>query len=224
MANSYVSVKHDSFKNRTTTTSGEIKYTLDARRVFLSDEVAFNFRHIVSDSVDGVVIDAHFKSIEANREAIRNGSLRQSFATYPGEWAFLRNGELIIQINGEENIVLDAHENSTNVTTSGITQASACEEWVFYMIDLDILEKICEAKTIKMQLSGSAGEWVIDGSKMVPMAKAMYNALDETKYADEIAQQEAQDKKYSKIGCAIMVVIGILIVAFLVYVYGFSDY
>lgn len=208
MANQYVSVHHDSFKNKTTAESYQLEYKLDARRLLLTETAKFNFRHVSCEpDLDALLIDVHFKSIEANRGAIRSGSLKDSLATYPGEWAFLRNGQLIIQINGVENIPLQAHESASDVTTEGITNASACEELVYYEIDRGILEKICKAKSVMMQLSGSAGQWTLDGSDMIFLAKVFYNGFyDESMYADEIshaANVQAQRDAIKKKGCAI---------------------
>lgn len=210
MASQYVSVHHDSFKNKTTEESYKLKYNLDARRLLLTETAEFRFRRVtVEPDLDALLIDVHFTSVDANRSAIRNGSLKSALSTYPGEWAFLRNGQLIIQVNGVENIPLRAHESGSDVTKEGLTNASACEELVYYEINRDILEKICKANSLRMQLSGSAGEWTLDGSDMILLAKAFYNGVyDESMYADELshaADVEQARAGIKKRGCFIEV-------------------
>lgn len=208
MANNYVSVKHDSFKNKTTTQTYELEYNLAARRFKLTETAKFDIRHVSCEpDIDALVIDVHFKSVEANTSAT---SLKSAVRTYPGEWAFLRNGQLIIQINGLENIALDPYDCGSDVTTQNITDASACEELVYYEINREILEKICSANTLRMQLSGSAGSWTIEGGDMIFLAKAFYNGFyDETKYADELehAQNVANaQSQIKKKGCLLEVI------------------
>lgn len=219
MGNRYVTVSHDSFKNKTTAESYQLEYKLNARRFKLTEIVKFNFRHVSCEpDLDALVIDVHFRSTEANTNGYSSegtlDTLKRLAQTYPGEWAFLRDGQLIIQINGVENITLEPHDSGSDVTTQNITNASACEELVFYEINKDILEKICKASIVRMQLSGGAATWTLDGTDMVFMAKAFWNGFyDENMYADElehaanVADQQAQIKKK---GCLIEIISAVI--------------
>lgn len=192
MANQYVSVKHDSFKNKTTTESYELTYKLPARRFSLNETVVLNLRHVsCPPDTDITLIDAHFKSVENH---IGARSISDALSTSPGEWAFLRNGELIIQINGVENISLSVLGEDSDVTSGGIgsIHSSACDELVWYQIDKEILKRVCDANTCMMQISGSAGCWTLEGDSFITMARAFYNGcFDETAYAADIQAAEA---------------------------------
>lgn len=199
MANQYVSVNHDSFKNKTTTESYTLEYKLSARRFSLKETAVFNLRNVsCPPDTDVTLIDVHFKSIESH---IGTSSFTDALSTSPGEWAFLRNGELIIQINGVENIRLSVLGEDSDVTSGGIgsIRQSACEELVWYQIDRDILKKICDANSCLMQLSGGAGCWTLEGDSFVTMAKAFYNGcFDESAY---VADLQAAASNSSSGGC-----------------------
>lgn len=208
MANQYVTIKNDSFQKITTAESTQIQYKLPGRKLTLTETASFNFRHVSAEpSVDALLIDVHFSSSELNKLGIKSGSLKSAIASYAGEWAFLREGQLIIQLNGDENITLIPHESDSDVTRDGITDASACEELCYYKIDKAILEKICEAKTLRMQLSGGRAKWIIEGNDMIFLAKAFYNGFyDKNKYSNEIEHAvdvQAKRDAIKKKGCAI---------------------
>lgn len=224
MSNSYVTVYHDSFKNKTTTKSYTLNYKLNPRRSTMTETADINLRHVSSEpDLDALLIDVHFKSVDANPHVKLDdleSVIRNAPRTYPGEWALLRNGQLIIQINNTENIGLDAIDSGSDVTTQDITRASACEEQVFYRIDKTILDKICTARTVRMQLSGSKASWELDGSDFIFMAKTFWNGFyDEKMYAEEITHVESVSQKQDQIkkkGCLLeilSVVIGFILVS-----------
>ena len=219
MGNQYVTVKQDSFQNKTTAESGKVEYTLPARKLTLTETAWFNYRYVKAEpSIEAILIDVHFKSTALNKAGVRSGSLRSAIASYPGEWAFLRNGQLILQIDGD-NIPLLPIEGDSDVTTNSITDASACEELCYYEIDKALLERICEAKSVRMQLSGSAAKWTLEGDQMIFMAKAFYNGFfDENKYSQEINHAidvQAQRDAIKKKGCLIeLISFGIYIILF----------
>lgn len=214
MANQYITKTKDTFKNKSTVESYKLTYKLDARRLTLMEIAEFNLRYVSTPEIEGLLIDVHFKSSEANTLGIKSGSLSRALADYPGEWAFLRNGELILQINGTENIPLTPHESDSDVTTTSITNSSACEELVWYEIDKDILEKICNAHTLMMQLSGGKGVWTLDGQDFIFLAKTFWNGFyDPSKYTDEIHHSETVEEQRAAInkkGCLIEIGIFIL--------------
>ena len=224
MSNSYVTVYHDSFKNKTTTKSYTLNYKLNPRRSTMTETADINLRHVSCEpDLDALLIDVHFKSVDANPQVKLDdleSVIRNAPRTYPGEWALLRNGQLIIQINNTENIGLDAIDSGSDVTTQDITRASACEEQVFYRIDKTILDKICTARTVRMQLSGSKASWELDGSDFIFMAKTFWNGFyDEKMYAEEITHVESVSQKQDQIkkkGCLLeilSVVIGFILVS-----------
>ena len=213
MTNKYVTEKKDSFKNITTIESYELNYQLSPRKLTLTENAVFNFRHVSTPTIEGLLIDVHFRSSELNKTGIKSGSLSRGLASYAGEWAFLRNGELIIQIDGKENIPLTPHESDSDVTTNSLTNASACEELVWYEIDQEILSKICNAKSVMMQLSGSKGSWTLDGHDFIFLAKTFWNGFyDSSMYTDEIQHSEsvsAQREDIKKKGCMIEIAIAV---------------
>lgn len=224
MANQYVSVKHDSFDEKTSTESGGLRYTLAGRRSELQDTATFKFRHVKTPSLDTLVIDVHFTSAEQNisgqRIAAKYGSMwdvvKESAATNPGDWAFLREGELSMIINGGKAIHLEAHESDSDVTHNAYINSMATEELCFYIIDKEILKKMCDAKSIKLKLSGGKGSWVIDGIELKTLAQQFYNGFyDETMYVAELEHhQDVEQKKNSiyKTGCVIEVISVVLAV------------
>jgi hypothetical protein len=214
MANNYVTETKDSFKGKTTVESYKLNYQLNPRKLTLSENADFSIRHVSTPTIEGLLIDVHFRSSELNKSGIKSGSLSRGLASYAGEWAFLRNGELIIQIDGKENIPLTPHESDSDVTTNGLTNASACEELVWYEIDKDILSRICNAKSVMMQLSGSKGSWTIDGYDFIFLAKTFWNGFyDSSMYTEEIQHSEdvsAQREAIKKKGCMIEIAIAVL--------------
>lgn len=219
MANQYITVNKDSFRNKTVVESYELNYKLSPRKITLNENADFKLRYVSTPEIEALLIDVHFMSSEMNIAAIKSGSVKGALSSYAGEWAFLREGELIIQINGTENIMLKAHESDSDVATQSITNASACVEWVYYMIDKEILNKICTANSVRMQLSGGRGTWELEGSDFRFMARAFWNGFyDETMYADEISHTEdvsARREAIKKKGCLIEAIsFGIYIILF----------
>lgn len=218
MSNNYVNVTHDNFDEKTITESGGLRYTLDGRRSELQETATFKFRHVKTPSLDTLVIDVHFTSAEQNvsgqRIAAKYGSmwdvLKESAATNPGDWAFLREGELSMIINSGKAIHLEAHESDSDVTHNAYINSMATEELCFYIIDKEILKKICDAKSIKLKLSGGKGSWVIDGIELKTLAQQFYNGFyDETMYVEELAHHQDVEKQKSSIhrtGCIIEIV------------------
>lgn len=227
MANPYVSFHNDSFQNISTAESSAVQYQLPGRKLTLTETASFNFRHVQTESsIEGLLIDVHFSSSELNKLGVKSGSLKSALASFPGEWAFLRNGRLIIQLDGVENISLAPHESAADVTRTAITDSSACEELCYYEIDKDILEKICEAKSLRMQLSGGKAKWTIEGNELIFLAKAFYNGFyDQNKYANEIehvVDVQAQKNAIRNKGCAIEL-LSFVVSFILFYVFGLQN-
>lgn len=209
MANQYITTSRDDFEKATITKSYELTYKLPARRLKLSENAMVQIRHVVMNEAESLFIDVHFRSVEANTTG---SSIKDAFATYPGEWAFLRDGTLnIITDKGTYN--LEAHEQDSDVTTQNITNGSAVEEWCCYYIDKDILYDICESKDLRIQLKGARGNWELGGADFSILAKAFYNGFyDSSLYNQELEQaQRIADRqaKIKKRGCLAEVVLGI---------------
>ncbi len=216
--NNYVIVRHDSFDEKTTTESTGLIYNLEARRLALTETATFNFRHVSTPKIDTLVIDVHFKSVEQNvsgqRIASKYGSMwdvvKESVATNPGDWVFLRDGELSMIIDDDKPIHLEAHESDSDVTNQAYINAMACEELCFYVIDKDILKRMCDATTIKIKLSGSKGSWAFDGLDLKTLAQKFYNGFyDETMYVKELEHHQDIEQKKNSIhikGCFVEIV------------------
>ena len=209
--NRFVSVEHDSFENKTITRSTTLEYSLSARRLKLTETATFKFRQVKSPQYSFLLIDVHFTSKEAAK-VYSTGleGLKEAAATNPGDWAFLREGKLSIKINDTDTIHLPAHESDSDVTRQSFTDAMACEEMCYYEIDKKILEKICEAKTIKMRLTGGRAQWELEGSDFRTLAQAFYNGcFDNTKYTGEVQHAtdvETKKKTIKRTGCAIEII------------------
>jgi len=219
MENPYVTVKTDSFTDQTTITSNHIHYSIPGRRLDLTETA--NLLFLYHESQAWIVVG--FSSAQDNPFAGKGSSstletIKDAMQTFAGEWAFLRNGNLILQLNGKENIPLDPVECSSEVTTENITNANACSEVVMYRIDKELLERICECNSIRMRLSGSAGSWILEGDHFKFMAKAFFHTVfDSSRYSKEIEeefQKDAEAAAKKKKGCiwsAVSVVIGTVI-------------
>ena len=115
--NSFVSIEHDSFDNKTIARSTTLEYSLASRRLKLTETATFKFRQVTSPQYSCLLIDVHFASKEAAK-VYSTGlqGLKEAVATNPGDWAFLREGELAIRINDTDTIHLPAHEGDSDVT------------------------------------------------------------------------------------------------------------
>jgi hypothetical protein len=115
-----------------------------------------------------------------------------------GDWMFLRNGNMIINIDGVENITLECHESNTEV---GVGYKNACMEVGFYQITKEQLKKVCDAKEVEVRISGGSSYHSIDnkpdqkytedsilpGDKFIFMCRAFYSGLyDESSYNSQI--------------------------------------
>ena len=213
VGNKFVSVERDNFDDKTITRSTTLDYKLSGRKLTLTEGATFKFRHVKSSKYELLLIDVHFTSMESD---IRANSIKDAIATFPGEWAFLREGELAIRINEGETIHLPAHESDSDVTRESFTNASSVQEVCYYEINENILKKICDATSIKIRLTGGKGQWELEGDGFRTLAQAFYNGcFDNTKYADQVQHAtdiDAQKKKIKKTGCIIEIIAGILFV------------
>lgn len=220
MTNQYVTQTHDEFKNTTVTRSYELTYSLPPRKPTLQEDAIFNIRHVTLGTTSVLCIDVHFASAEIDVQGIYYGAkystkaaVSNALSTYPGEWAFLREGNLVIKTDAE-TFTLKANALDSDVTKQSFTNAMNCEEICYYRINQDILYKICEGQNVRLQLNGGRASWTLKGEDFVLMAKAFYNGFyDSSKYNNELQHaQSVSDKKaqIKKKGCIIEVILAVV--------------
>jgi hypothetical protein len=200
MANQYITTSHDDFEKTSLTKSYELKYALSgdpSRNSRLSDSATVRISHVSNNDVEGLYITVTFTSYEYHV-----GSNSSLDSMYPGDWAFLRDGALII-IADDETFRLEPNGTDSDVKDVG-KHDSAVIEICAYPIDKEILLKICESKNIRIQLKGSRGKWELGGEDFAFMAKAFYNGFyDDSKYCDELQRAQDKEKKEEEIDAAI---------------------
>lgn len=97
-----------------------------------SSQLSLKLRHVKTPDLDSILID---------------------YTYYSKEWMFLRDGNLIINIDGVDNVELDPHESDTKVGEFG---GSRITEKGFYNITKEQLKQICDAKEISVRISGNS--------------------------------------------------------------------
>lgn len=97
-----------------------------------SSQLSLELRHVKTPDLDSMVID---------------------YTYYSKDWIFLRNGEMIINIDGVDNVNLAPHESDTKVGEFG---GSGITENGFYSITKEQLKQICDAKEISVRVSGDS--------------------------------------------------------------------
>lgn len=163
MANRFLNVDYDKFANKTVTSMKD-KYYVRAKAIRLNAML----RHVSMPDLDALVLDLDYDGLE---------------------WFFLRDGNLTININDVENIVLEPHESYTN-TYTGYSDCH-CVESVFYQLDQELLKKICDAKTIDFKISGATTYDIANGNSFIEYAQKFYNGFyDEEAYKDAVAEPE----------------------------------
>ena len=147
MANKFVKVDYDKFNSKTVTrTDPELS---------LGDAFYLIFRHISMPEGDNLVIDVE---------------------TSHSDWFFLRNGNVILNINNVENITLTPHENYSKVTnTFGYT---SCKESCWYAISQEQLKKICDADSVDIKITGDKSFYVFEGDKSQILIIYTYKTKD----------------------------------------------
>lgn len=162
--NNLVTREHDKFSEKTTTRSMELQVDTGVQFSYFY----IKLRHISTPNVDSMVIDI----------------------TYFGpEWLFIRSGNLVLNINGVENITLNPHDQGTEAG-GGIVEESA-----YYNITAEQLLTLSNAKTIEYKLSGSRA--YVTGTlneNMQLICKSMYNAIyDQSTFSTELTNYEQQN-------------------------------
>lgn len=161
MANRFIKVDYDKFSNKTVTSMKD-EYRMWAKATTFKAML----RHVSMPDVDSLVLDLNYDGTE---------------------WFFLRDGNLTININDVENIVLEPHESYTD-TYAGYNDCH-CVESDWYLLDQELLKKICDAKTLDFKISGATTYDIAKGSRFIEYAQKFYNGFyDEEAYKDVVAE------------------------------------
>ena len=132
----------------------------------------FNFHmtlvHIKEPDVDGIILNYDYQGVD---------------------WGFVRNGKLIINIDGTTNIALEPVEANTE---TGFGFYNGVQEVGYYIITPEQLEAICNAQTIELKITGgefsvevgNTAKQIIGGltfpEKFLFMARGFYSGLSMT--------------------------------------------
>lgn len=173
MANKFIMVDYDKFKNKRETFMAYIslteKYEEDEDNYF-PYYLDIRLRHVSVPESEDLLLDV----VYAGRD-----------------WFFLREGRLIININNVENITLEPHESYTKVTN----EYRSCEEHEYYIISKEILKKICNAESVDIQISGESAVDELNANEFIRYAQIFYNGFyDDEAYREALEKQEKVKK------------------------------
>lgn len=101
------------------------------------------------------------------------------------DWVYLKEGNLILNINDVENIVLKPYhvqmEPKHNIDYA---------ENALYIIDQDLLRKICNAETLDMKISGREISDSFSATNFIKYAQFFYNGFyDENAYKEVLGEE-----------------------------------
>jgi len=130
-------------------------------------ELDLTLRHVKTPDLDIILID---------------------YVYLGGDWMFLRNGKMTINIDGTENLNLECNESNTDV---GVGFRNAVCEIGYYPITKEDLKKVCDAKEVEVRVSGSNSyhainnkpnqenceKTILPGDKFLFMCRAFYAGL-----------------------------------------------
>jgi hypothetical protein len=209
--NQFIKVNFDKFKDRTTTElvwpeTFSQRYMNDLYNLGTSDipnyngsELSLTLKHVKTPD-----IDSDLSLIEY---------------VYMGvDWAFLGNGEIIINLDGNENITLKATETYTKV---GVIRDSCVAEVGYYAISKAELKRVCDAKSIEVRIEGGSfiysltnepnqkkvEQAILPTDKFLFMCRAFYSGFyvdsSYSEWLDTIVAVGPENKKSSSGGCFI---------------------
>lgn len=201
----FIKQDFDKFKDKTTTalswpgafTKQFVSYWISSGTSFKGFEISLSIRNVKSPDHDLLIIDF----------------------TYLGhDWFFFRNGNMIINIDGKENITLEATELNTEV---GVGYRNAVTEIGFYLLTKEELKKVCDAKSIEVRITGESirhaltnepnqknvEKGILPADKFLFMCRAFYSGLYEdssySEWLNTIVPIGSEDKKPNGAGCFI---------------------
>lgn len=185
----FIKQDFDKFKNKTTT---ELVWPSKFSKKYIS--MWFN-------AGDSTVKDYKGLELDLTLRNVKTPDLDATLIDYMylgGDWMFLRNGNMIINIDGTENITLVCHESNTEV---GVGFRNAVCEVGYYSITKEELKKVCDAKQVEVRVAGANSYHLIDnkpdqknseksilpGDKFIFMCRAFYAGLyDDSSYNSQI--------------------------------------
>lgn len=196
MESTFLTTETDKFKNKTTTECVNpyvIKNEYD-------DLMTASFMHTSTPEVDALGINILYASTD---------------------WMFLRDGELIININNVENVVLKPKEAYTDTIRGNFEAYSKvakveltgsdsvhCWEGAWYGLSQDILKKICDAQSIDMKIGGGKTSETVSANSFITYSRLFYNAFyDNEAYKDTV---EKNSKQISPKNSGCMLALGII--------------
>ena len=161
MANRFLKVDYDKFANKTVTSMKD-EYRVGANAL----KFRAMLRHVSMPDLDSLVLDINYDGLE---------------------WFFLSHGNLTININDVENIVLEPHESYTDTYTG--YEDCHCVESDWYQLDQELLKKICDAKTLDFKIAGATTYDIAKGNRFIEYAQKFYNGFyDEEAYKEVVAE------------------------------------
>lgn len=129
-----------------------------------SSYIALKLRHVKTPDIDSIVID---------------------YTYYSNDWIFLRDGNMIINLDGVDNVTIQPHESDTDVRDGGRIQENG-----FWNITKDDLKKVCDAKAISVRISGGSSYFELKDKGLLKfqfMCRSFYADLfDDSSYNDWI--------------------------------------
>lgn len=161
MANNFLKVDYDKFASKTVTT---MKYEYDVRANVISLKAML--RHVSMPDLDILVLDLNYDG---------------------DDWLFLSNGNLTININDVENIVLKPHESYTD--TYSTYDSCRCVESDWYELNQELLKKICDAKSVDFKIAGSTTYDIANGNRFIKYAQRFYNGFYDVEAYTEAVEE-----------------------------------
>lgn len=174
----FITKKNNKFENKTTTEGMPCLVEKQGHTRWY-----FDLRQISTPEGDDLVIDIHH---------------------FSPDWFFLRNGNLIFNLDGKKNIALDAHESYSDVgkEQGAFEQESTVvtEEDCFYELSKEQLKEICDASHVDIQVTGDSKQKEMDGSIFQLYARAFYNSVfDNSLYKGSLSSFQEVYNKWKRI-------------------------
>lgn len=188
----FIFKQFDKFNNKTTTRSSDPfagklfgakwednwKIELGSGQDSYSAWCNLQLRHVKTPDIDSLLIDYRYRD---------------------KNWMFLRNGNMIVNIDGVDNLTFNPQETETDVT-NGI------KEFGFYSITKEELKLICDAKEIAVRISGASTHFELEGKGLLKfqfMCRSFYADMYEDSSYDEWINSIVPPASEKKGGCFI---------------------
>lgn len=192
MAHKFVTVEYDKFENKGETTM-DYPYILWLE---IAGQQQQNICQVdVINSFNSIGPSCYWPTISAKLRHVsvpnRDVLIIDVFSNTK-DWLFLRHGNIIININNTENITLEPNE-PVSETSEGAFNEIRCVEYCYYIINQEILHRICEAKSLDFSIRGSHDRKVVNANGFINYARRFYNGVyDENAYIDSLNLTESE--------------------------------